>query len=260
MSTTWGGRLEGQGAIVSGAASGIGRATAIRLAAEGSGVLLFDLNEKGLAETAEAIVKAGGHCQSLAGDVTNEADLATVTQRADKAFGRIDILVNVAGITATVKRNIEDTETSAADQIVDVNLMSVYNCVKHVIPFMKRRHYGRIVSVSSVAAFNPMLPGNAAYAMSKGGVTALTRALMVELSEHGITANCVAPGLIATQMVLNRGAEGVAKATRMIPMGRLGTPEDIASTIAFLALPESEYITGQMLIVDGGLTSTNRNQ
>lgn len=224
--------LEGQVAVVTGGARGIGRAAAERLAAEGARVVVFD-------RASPAPV-----------DVTDEAAVRDAVARVVAEHGRIDVLVNNAGIYP--HRDFEELTYEEWKHVLATNLDSVFLCTHAVYPTMRERGYGRIVSVSS-ATFFIGYPGLAAYIASKGGIIGLTRALASEAGPHGITVNAVTPGLIATEGVL--GGEEAGLFDEIVPeqaVPRRGEPEDIAECIAYLARPAASFITGQTINVDGG--------
>jgi NAD(P)-dependent dehydrogenase (short-subunit alcohol dehydrogenase family) len=256
------GRFDRQTAIITGSGSGIGRAAALRLAGEGANVLLFDVNEAGVVETAKQIEAAGKTCTSVVGSVAETADLAKLFKVATTTYGRIDILANVAGISAAKKQIVEEIDPESIDPLFRVNLLGAFTAIQHAVPVMKAQKYGRIVNVVSIAAIHASSPGNSIYAMSKGALAALSRQLVLELSRYGITCNALAPGLVLTPMLQKRQLaaldpkESFERLARQIPVGRLGEPEEIAAAIAFLASPEASYITGQTLVVDGGMTTT----
>lgn len=243
--------LQDQGALVTGGSRGIGRAIVKALAAEGAKVAFVYRGSQQAAESLAAeVAQQGGTALALQADVANLEEAQKCAERAEKEFGRIDILVNNAGI-------IRDDlfvrlEPEAWNSVLQTNLGGTYNfCRALAYTFMKQRR-GRIINISSIAADHAN-PGQCNYAASKGAINAFTRALAVELASRGVTVNAVAPGFIETDMseaVRNKAGDLIKK---MIPMRRLGQPEDIARTVVFLAGPDSAYITGQVLVVDGGL-------
>lgn len=243
--------LKDQGALVTGGSRGIGRAIVKALAAEGAKVAFVFRGSQQAAESLVAeVAQQGGTALALQADVANLEEAQKCAERAEKEFGRIDILVNNAGI-------IRDDlfvrlEPEAWNSVLQTNLGGTYNfCRALAYTFMKQRR-GRIINISSIAADHAN-PGQCNYAASKGAINAFTRALAVELASRGVTVNAVAPGFIETDMseaVRNKAGDLIKK---MIPMRRLGQPEDIARTVVFLAGPDSAYITGQVLVVDGGL-------
>jgi len=248
-------RFEGRVAIVTGAAQGIGAAIAQRLAAEGAAVAVADLTAERGEETVAAIVKEGGRAVAYGADVSQTADVEALVAAVVAEFGKVEILVNNAGITRDnllFKMTDEDW-----DSVINVNLRSAFlmsrECQKH---FVKQK-YGKIVSLSSRSALGNR--GQANYAASKAGVMGLTATLSIELGPFGINVNAVAPGYIATAMT-DATARRVgldpeqlkAAAAGDTPVRRVGEPEDIAATVAFLAADESSFISGQTIQVNGG--------
>jgi NAD(P)-dependent dehydrogenase (short-subunit alcohol dehydrogenase family) len=243
-------RLTGQTALVTGAARGLGFAASRRLAAEGARVVLFDRDEEALAVAAETLTAAGAEALPDLVDVCDEAEVRGAVAQALAATGRIDVLVNNAGIYP----HFPFEELTFADwrRVLATNLDSVFLCTHAVYPAMRERGYGRIVNVSS-ATFHIGYPGLSAYVASKGGIVGFTRALASEAGPHGITVNAVTPGLIATEGVV--GGEEAGLFDEIVPdqaVRRRGEPDDIAECIAYLASPAASFITGQTINVDGG--------
>jgi 3-oxoacyl-[acyl-carrier protein] reductase len=245
-------RLKDQIAIITGGSRGIGAAIAKALAAEGAKVAVVYRGSQAAADAViQDVTKAGGTAIAIQADVADPASVKACVERVTKELGPVDILVNNAGV-------IEDglfvrLEADAWNKVIQTNLGGTFNfCHEVAFPMMQRRR-GRIINVSSVAAEH-VNPGQTNYAASKGAVNAFTRALAVELAGRGVTVNAIAPGFIETDMsapVRNKAGDLIKK---MIPMKRIGTPEDIARVAVFLASAESAYITGQVLTVDGGLS------
>ena len=251
------GRLDGKVAVITGAASGIGRGTALCLAKEGAAVVAADLNSQGGERVIGEIGAAGGRAVFQHTDVTSEADIKSAVDRAVKDYGRLDIMFNNAGLVGAVGP-IEAVSTEDWDKTVAVLLRSVFLGIKYAVEPMRKVGGGSIISTSSVASFLPS-PYGAAYASSKGAIISLTRAAALQLGRDRIRINCICPGVISTPIwgampgmddpaVLEQ-ALGQAQTIR-----RVGRPEDIASMVLFLASDESQWITGQAMIVDGGLT------
>jgi 2-hydroxycyclohexanecarboxyl-CoA dehydrogenase len=248
--------LAGRNVIVTGAASGIGLATALRFAREGANVAVWDLNEEG-AQRAAAEVKALG-VKALASrvDVSNRQHVNAAVERFHAEIGQVSVLVNNAGITL-FQPFMEMTEESW-DRVMTINLKSMLVCTQAVLPDMLAAKWGRIVNVSSSSA----QAGSArmtAYAASKGGVIGFTKSLAQELASSGITVNNVPPGFIDTPMLRGEGVGGgiaVDAVAARSPMGRPGRPENMAAAIVFLATDDADYITGHTLSVNGGRYSS----
>jgi 3-oxoacyl-[acyl-carrier protein] reductase len=248
-------RFEGKVAIVTGGAQGIGAAIATRLASEGAAVAVADLTAERGAETVESIVKDGGRAVAYGADVSKTADVQTLVAAVVAEFGRVDILVNNAGITRDnllFKMTDEDW-----DAVINVNLRSAFLMSREVQKHFVAQKYGKIVSLSSRSALGNR--GQANYAASKAGVMGLTATLAIELGPFGVNVNAVAPGYIATAMTdatarrIGLDPEQLkTAAANDTPVRRVGYPEDIAATVAFLAADESSFISGQTIQVNGG--------
>lgn len=244
-------RLAKKTAIVTGASRGIGRSIAMVLAEQGASVVLAGRNSALLEQVAQEIRSKGGQASPVTCDVTVNADVDRLINQGLSDFGRIDILVNNAGITQdTLLMRMSEEEW---DSVLDTNLGSVFRCTKAVLRPMLRQRSGRIISISSVVGLTGN-PGQANYAASKAGLLGFTKSLAREVASRGITVNAVAPGYVDTDMTAVLGADQQQKLLEGIPLGRMGRPEDIAHAVAFLASDEAGYITGQTLVVDGGLT------
>jgi len=241
-------RFKDRVAIVTGAGSGIGAATARRLASEGAAVVVADWNEEGAAKVAAEIETAGGRAAAVKCDVSKKADADAVVRRALDAFGGLHVLVNNAGITRDgfAKKLGEDKW----DQVLAVNLKGTFLCCQAAMPPMMEKNYGRILTTASIAVFGN--PGQANYAASKAGVIGLTRTLALELSRNQITVNCVAPGATDTAMFNGVPEEIKQKIIGTIPLKRMAKPEEVAALHAFLASDEAAFITGQVVFCDGG--------
>jgi 3-oxoacyl-[acyl-carrier protein] reductase len=244
-------RLKDRVAIVTGAASGIGKATAIRFAAEGAHVALWDLNRDGGEQLAHQIAQSGG---SAAFYMVNTSDQEAVTAAAaavHERFGRIDILINNAGITrdATLKK----MERQQWDQVIAVNLTGVFLCAQAVVPYMEANNYGRIINASSIVGITGNF-GQTNYAATKAGVIAMSKVWARELGRKGITSNAVAPGFIRTEMMETIPDKVLETFTSRTPLQRLGTVEELASAYLYLASEEAGFINGTVLSVDGGLS------
>ena len=247
-------RFENQVAIVTGAASGIGRATAMRLAAEGAAVVIADLNAQGAADVTELISGQGGRALALEVDVTDAPGVKAMVERAIGAFGRVDILVSNAGWDRAGP--FADTDEELWDRVIAINYRGHLATCHATLPYMKEHGGGRIVMVASDAG-RVGSSGEVVYSGAKGAVIAFTKGLAREVARDRINVNCVAPGLVDTPLLagITEGHEKlIAAIVRSIPLGRTGVPEEIAAAICFFASPDAVYITGQTLSVNGGLT------
>jgi NAD(P)-dependent dehydrogenase (short-subunit alcohol dehydrogenase family) len=243
--------LAGKTAIVTGARQGIGRAIALRLAASGAKTVVTDLDRDGCETVLKEIRYAGGDGDALRLDVSVEQEIQAVMAEVISRFGRIDILVNNAGIY--IQKEIETMATEDIDRVISVNLRGALLCAKYALPGMKRNHYGKIVSIASIAGFVGF-PSSALHSATKGALVAVTRDLALNYAKYRINVNAIAPGIIETPMtaeLLKDKAERTALLGN-IPYGRLGNTADIANGVAFLVSDESEFITGQTLVIDGG--------
>jgi 3-oxoacyl-[acyl-carrier protein] reductase len=242
--------LEGRVAFVTGASQGIGRACALRLASQGASVALAARNAEKLQQVESEIISAGAEAASFAMDVAQEEQTKAAVKAAQERFGKIDILVNNAGITRDqLVMRMKRVDWNA---VLETNLTGPYLCIQAVIGSMLKQRWGRIINITSI--FGQMgQAGQANYAASKAGLIGLTMAVAREVASRNITVNAVAPGWIDTAMteVLSPELrEGMAKA---IPLGRAGTDQEIAHAVCFLASPDSGYITGHVLNVNGGM-------
>jgi NAD(P)-dependent dehydrogenase (short-subunit alcohol dehydrogenase family) len=246
-------RLAGRTAIVTGAAQGIGAAYARALAAEGAALSLCDLIDP--AQVVEEIVQSGGRAIGSVTDITSAEQLQALVRRTDEAFGGIQVLVNNAALFGTLERK-RFTEISSEewDRVMTVNTRGTFECVKAVVPVMRRQRYGKIINISSGTVFKGQTH-LLHYISSKGAVLAMTRALARELGEDGISVNCIAPGLTMSENVHQQmaGEEGATQRTVQTRcFKRDEMPEDVTGTVVFLASGESDFMTGQTIVVDGG--------
>jgi 2-hydroxycyclohexanecarboxyl-CoA dehydrogenase len=248
-------RLRDRIAIVTGAASGIGRAIGQALAAEGARVAILDVNEAGARETAEAIRGTGGEALALPTDVTARPAIEAAVGEVVARWGTVHILVNNAGWDRP--RPFLETDEAFWDRILALNLKAHLHMAQVVLPHMIRQSYGKVVAIASDAG-RVGSTGEAVYSAAKGGVIAFTKTLAREMARHRINVNCVCPGpsetpLFQTEFIAGRPtlADALKKA---IPWGRLGVPADVAGAVVFLASDEAEFVTGQTLSVSGGLT------
>jgi 3-oxoacyl-[acyl-carrier protein] reductase len=243
--------LGGKVALVTGAGRGIGRTIARTLAACGAKVACVDVDPQGLAETQEAIRAAGGTAEVFSCNVTDSGRVNEVVGEVVKKLGGLDVLVNNAGIT---RDNLSMRMTDEQfDAVIGVNLKGTFLFTRAAErPMMKARR-GRIINIASVSGLMGN-PGQANYSASKAGVIGLTRTVAMELAQRNITVNAVAPGFIDTDMAAALGEEIIAEITKRTPLGRLGSPQDVAAAVLFLASDAAGFITGHVLTVDGGLT------
>ena len=242
---------DGRVAIVTGGGRGIGRTVAVRLAEEGANVAIsYRSDDDAAREAAEAVRAAGAECEVFKGDVASPEDVQALFKGVDDAFGRLDILVNNAGITRdNLMMRMKDDEF---DDVLRTNLGGTYLCTRAALRPMIRARWGRIVNVSSVVG----LVGNAGqanYAASKAGIIGFTKSLARELGSRGVRANVVAPGYVKTALTEAIPEEARATMLENTPLGRLGDPEDVAGAVRFLCSDEASFITGEVLLVDGGL-------
>lgn len=242
--------LSGHVAFVTGASQGIGRACALRLAKEGATVAVAARNQEKLNELVQQITAAGGQAAAFPLDVADEEQIKTVLKAAIAQFGKVDVMVNNAGITRD--QLVMRMKRADWDAVLQTNLTSAYLCIQQVISSMLKQRWGRIINVTSV--FGQMgQAGQANYAASKAGLIGLTMAIAREVGSRNITCNAVAPGFIETPMTDVLGDEFKQSAVKQIPLGRVGNTEDIAGAVAFLASDDAAYITGHVLSVNGGM-------
>ncbi|NPV45473.1 MAG: 3-oxoacyl-[acyl-carrier-protein] reductase [Armatimonadetes bacterium] len=249
-------RLQGRAALITGASRGIGRAIARRFAAEGCNVALNYVSEAGRDNAAEAEALAaevrglGRKALCLEADVTDFAAVQAMVAAAVEALGGLHILVNNAGITRD--RTLRKLSPEDWQAVLDVNLTGAFNCAKAVLEPMLEQGYGRIISLASVVGLMGNF-GQANYAASKAGLTGFSKSLAREVARKGVTVNCIAPGFIDTEMTRAIPQDVIPQILAQIPMGAMGTVEDVANAALFLASEEAGYITGQVLSVNGGM-------
>ena len=243
-------RLEGRVALVTGASQGIGHACAVHLARHGASVALAARNREKLEELSAHITASGGKAAVFPMDVAEEDQVKSAVKSALAHFGKIDILINNAGITRD--QLVMRMKRADWDAVLNTNLTSAYLAIQQVIPGMLKQRWGRIINITSV--FGQMgQAGQANYAASKAGLIGLTMAIAREVASRNITSNAVAPGFIETNMTAALSDEFKQNAVKQIPLGRVGTPDDVANAVAFLASDEAAYITGHVLNVNGGM-------
>ena len=242
--------LAGRVALVTGASQGIGRACAMRLAKEGAAVAVAARNQGKLDELVSEIKASGGNATAFSLDVSDEEQIKSTFKATLGQFGRIDILVNNAGITRD--QLVMRMKRADWDMVLNTNLTSAYCCIQQVIGSMLKQRWGRIINVSSI--FGQMgQAGQANYAASKAGLIGLTMTIAGGVASRSITCNAVAPGFVETAMTSGLPDDLKQTALKLIPLGRIGTPEDVANAVAFLASEEASYITGHVLNVNGGM-------
>ncbi len=244
--------------LVTGAGNGIGRATATRFANEGAKLVICDLDEEGLDETCQEAADVGAEPIVVVGNVGLRTDVQKMVDSATRNFGRLDVLINNAGIKRdALMVRIKDDQIKMMtdeswDEVIDINLKGTWLCSQlPAVPMMANK-YGRIVNTSSIGALGNV--GQANYAASKAGVIGLTKTLALEWARFNIAVNCVAPGATKTQMTAGIPEKIMTMLKSKIPMGRLAEPQEIAAVHAFLASDQAAYITGQVLFVDGGMS------
>lgn len=251
-------RVKGKVAIITGGAGGLGRAEAILLAGEGARVVVTDIDETAIEKVSVEINSRGGKCISIKHDVTSESDWSRVIQRTLSEFGKLDVLVNNAGVIFYKK--IEDTSLAEWRSLMSVNLDGVFLGIRFAIETMKKTGGGSIINIASVAGLIGN-PDAAAYHASKGGVRSLTKAAAIECSKAGygynIRVNSIYPGVIETAMAdpLKQDEVKYRTALSWHPIGRFGEPEDVANGVLYLASEESKFMTGSELVIDGGWTA-----
>jgi 2-hydroxycyclohexanecarboxyl-CoA dehydrogenase len=242
--------VAGKVAFLTGAGSGIGRASALVLAKGGADIAVCDVNMTGAEETAQQVRNLGRRALALRVDVSSLSEVEQAAAQTKSDLGAIDIVLSNAGIAEQVA--FAEITEAQWDRMFSVHLTGAYNCFRAVLPGMRERNWGRLISTSSMGAFTGGVRLSH-YCAAKAGIAGLTIAMASELARTGITVNAVAPGVIDTPMVHESPAQWVERMTKSIPMRRLGTPDDIAHAVAYLASEEAGFVTGQILSPNGGL-------
>ena len=247
--------LENKVALVTGGGRGLGRAMALALAKAGADVVVASRTQSQLEKVVKEIQETGVRSLPLVADVSKRQDVQEMVSEVKEKLGRIDILVNAAGVNKRMP-SLEVT-SELWDQIVEINLKGTFLCCQAVVPYMIKQRSGSIINIASLLSAIG-IPSLAPYAASKSGVVGLTRVLAAEWASYGVRVNCIGPGYFRTEMThsLFADKEWVSRLLRKIPLGRAGTPEDLAGTVVFLASQASRYITGQVLYVDGGFLAS----
>jgi NAD(P)-dependent dehydrogenase (short-subunit alcohol dehydrogenase family) len=250
--------LTGKTTIVTGAGSGIGQSIARLFARQGAHVIVLDLNQQAANGTADSIRSAGGLADSMGCDVGSADQVREVFRRIERERGRIDVLVNNAGIAHV--GNIEQTTEAELDQLYRVNVKGVFLCAQAVVPIMMRQGAGVILNMASIASLIG-IPDRFAYSMSKGAVLTMTRSIAIDYVKNGIRCNCICPARVHTPFVdqfvakhyAGREAEVMQQLSAYQPVGRMGTPEEVASLALYLCSDEASFVTGQAYPIDGGV-------
>ena len=243
-------RLEGRVALITGAGSGIGEATARRFAREGAVVVVNDVDVERARSVATELQRGGARALSVAADVTRRADVEAMVTHVVGEFGRLDVLVNNAGINRDAMSHKMTEEQW--DQVLTVNLKGTFLCAQSALLRMREKGWGRVINTSSIGSLGNI--GQANYSASKAGVIGLTRTLALEYAKFGVTVNCVAPGPVMTRMLAGVPEPIREKIVARVPAGRIAEPAEIAAVHAFLASEDAAYITGQVIFVDGGMS------
>jgi NAD(P)-dependent dehydrogenase (short-subunit alcohol dehydrogenase family) len=244
--------LAGRTAVVTGGASGIGRAITLRLARDGADVAILDVNVAGAEAVASEVRAAGRRALAAEADVASGASVAAALERVHAALGRVQVLVNDAGIASFVP--LLQMSEEQWDRLIAVHLKGTFHCTRAVLPDMIEARWGRVVSIASVAGLNGGGPGLTHYAAAKAGIIGFTKALALEVASFGVTVNAIAPGLVETPLL---GRSGMPPEVRdrivaQVPVRRIGSPDDIAAACGYLASEESGFFTGQVLSPNGG--------
>ena len=244
-------RLEGKVAIVTGSSYGIGRAIALIFAKEGASVVVnYSKSEEKALNVVSEIENLGSKAIAVRADVSKSSELRAMVNTCIETFGTVDILVNNAGILAF--GTIEDIDDESLEQVLAINFKGTFYCCREIVPIMKKKHYGKIVNISSIAGQRGDHASSPCYGSSKGAVSVLTKSLARQLGPFGINVNAIAPHAIITPMMDYWDEKKREQMRESIPVGRLGTPEDVAFTVLFLVLDEASFITGQIINLNGG--------
>ena len=248
------GKLEGKVALITGAGGGIGRASALRFAAEGARVVVADMQESAGRETVGLVKSRGADADFVRVDVSRAGEVEAMIAFAEKRFGKLDVLFNNAGIFPDADGSVIDTDEAVFDQVIAVNLKGVFLGCKYGAQALLRAGGGSIINTASFVAVMGSATSQSAYTASKGGVLALTREIAVEFARRGIRANALCPGPVNTPLLASLLADPAAKARRFVhlPMGRLAEADEVAAAALFLASPDSSYVNGATFLVDGG--------
>lgn len=247
-----GSRFTDKVAVVTGGAKGIGGGISRAFGAEGAKVAVLDIDDGAGGSTVRSVIKNGGTASFIHADVSRKADTDAAVAKVLKKYGRIDVLCQNVGIYPRVFFD-EMTETDW-DRVMNVNLKSAFFVLKAVIPVMQKQNYGRIVLTTSVTGPRTAIPGLSHYAASKGGLNGLIKGIAIEQAKNGISINGVEPGTVYTEGVKAQFGDSLSGGMARIPLGRFGTPEDVAGPVLFLASDDARYVTGQTIIIDGGQT------
>jgi 3-oxoacyl-[acyl-carrier protein] reductase len=247
------GRLTGRVAVITGAARGIGKATAFKMVREGASVALLDILSEEVARVAQDLQANGGKTLGMKADVRHKDEVDEAVERTLKHFGKVDILVNNAGVVNPAL--LEDVEEKDWEEVIGVNLKGTFFCTQAVIQTMKKNRYGKIINIGSRASLGKEL--RTVYSATKAGLIGMTRTWALELGRYNINVNYIGPGPIATELFKSVNPENSPKTKAIlngIPLRRMGQPEDVANLVSFLASDEASFITGQAIFICGGLT------
>jgi len=250
-------RLSNKVVIITGAASGMGKAASELFAAEGASIVAVDIADQAGEELVQSIRQAGGDALFIHADVSQSADVQDMAQRTIETFGRIDVLYNNAGIMPASDTSVVETSEETWELAINVNLKSAFLCCKYAIPHMMQRKSGSIINVSSAVAFIGSTVPQEAYGVAKGGLLALTKSLAVQYGPYGIRCNAICPGPIDTGLLDHLWTSEEERNRRLsrIPLGRFGKASDVVYMALYLASDESSWTTGAWLIIDGGISS-----